>query len=249
MNNKAENNFNIFSALKEKALAIFLIGLLISALVFIGSTFITPKYTAESKFLVVQNLYGNVDVYTATKSAERIAVSLIEVVHSEQFMNYVLEDTRINATHFRSEDDKGLKTWKNWTSARLSTGTGLIELKVYNPDDAQAKLISEAVINTLQEKGDLFHGAGDSVNIQYLEGPRVSDKPNKPNIWLNSIAGFLAGVTAGSVFVYLTSDADHDKFYYTNIVAKETPKKKKNDAEDPMNVIYGNDWKQNQLKA
>lgn len=190
------NKFN-----KKNLIFVLQGGMLVMAIVFGISTIITPKFESTTKLLFIQKQLSGIDVYTASKSSERIASSFVEIIHSNKFLNLILENTQIKKSYFSSEDKS--EDWKKMVDISLIKGTGIIEISIFHPERKQAELIANQIFKILSERGDEFHGGGSNIAISSLSDPVASERPVSPNIWLNSLIGFTVGIVGMTLIIYL----------------------------------------------
>jgi capsular polysaccharide biosynthesis protein len=206
-----ENTSGYTSLFRRKKSTIFAIVLLfvMSATVL---TIVQPfKYSAESKLLVIQSFPANQDPYTASKSNEYLSSVLASVVSTNSFYNEVMNaGFNINANYFPKEIKKQMKSWRDTVKAGSQYDTGMLNITVYHKDAYQADQIIRAVNSVLQSKHTLYHGIGEGVTIKILDQPIVSNRPVKPNVPLNILAGFAVGLVLALVYVYLFPEDEYN---------------------------------------
>jgi capsular polysaccharide biosynthesis protein len=197
--------------LKRKQKFIWLIAGSVFLLSFI-ITFIQPlKYGADTQLLVVQNMPASTDAYTMSRSSEYLGNVLATVVDSNSFYNEVMTaGFNIDASYFGSNQQQKTERWHSTVKAVALGDTGIIRISVYHPDKFQVEQIANAINFVMRTKNNLYHGAGDSVNIRILDEPFVSTLPVKPNIALNLLAGLLSGLALSILYIYLFKYDQHE---------------------------------------
>ena len=193
---------------KNNLSKILITGLIVMNLAFWISMLVPQKYKTEMKVLFIQRQVESIDVYTASKSAERIATSFSEVIHSTQFLDMVSEKQEINMNYFKDKKEEGfsLKKWEKTVNLDLTKGTGVLEITVLHPDRRQAQAIANQILNIMETNGAQFHGGGEKVKIMSLDNPKTSLKPASPNILLNTFLGLIFGLLGGAIWIYLTPE-------------------------------------------
>lgn len=199
---------SLFKRKKQTIFAIVLLFVMAATVLTIIQPF---KYSAETKLLVIQSFPANQDPYTASKSNEYLSSVLSSVVTTNTFYNEVVNTGfNINTNYFPKDIKKLMRAWKDTVSADSVYDTGILNISVYHKDSYQADQIIRAVNNVLQDKHAFYHGVGEGVTIKVLDQPVVSDRPVKPNIALNLLAGFMAGLLLALIYVYLFPEDDYD---------------------------------------
>ena len=178
------------------------VGLLLGV---IFSLFRPLEYSSTVRLLIIQQL-GAVDAYTASRSAERVAEDITNVVYTSTFFDKVMAaSSQIDQNYFPSDEVKRRKVWGKTVSATVTRGTGLLQIVVYHPDTAQAELIARALSSVIVTEGWQYTSGG-SISIQLVDEPLSSRWPVRPNIPLNAFAGGVLGGLAGVGFVLLKAE-------------------------------------------
>ncbi len=175
------------------------IGLLLGVIL----SFLRPlEYSSTERLLIIQQL-GAVDAYTASRSAERVAEDITNVIYTTTFFEKVMAaSSQIDQDYFPSDDQKKRKKWGETVQASVARGTGLLTIVVYHEDVAQAELIARALGAVIVTEGWQYTSGG-SISIQLVDEPLSSNWPVRPNIPLNAFAGAILGGLAGVGFVLL----------------------------------------------
>lgn len=196
--------YEIIKFLKRKwpTVAVFVLGT--ASLAFLFSIVQPQKYRAEQRFLVVQTYAEDVDPYAASRSTEYLTNLLSEVMYSQSFMNQVFTaGFGVDKNSFPAQDKKLKKAWQKAIRTRVLGDTGILDVSVYHEDRYQAEQLALAVGQVLRTKNSQYHGRGRAVQIQIIDQPIVSLRPEQPNILLNTAAGAVLGLMAGLAFIYL----------------------------------------------
>lgn len=169
------------------------------------------KYRSTVQLLVGQKYQPGVDTYTAVKSADYLSNVLSEVVYSSSFMNEVTSGSYGVKNDFDSNPLQRKKQWLKTIKTKVISDTGIIVIDAYHQNKVQATQLAQAVANVLIAKGNLYHGQGDQVFIRLLDSPITTDFPVKPNIFINTILGFIVGVLLALGTIYFLSVREVEK--------------------------------------
>lgn len=178
------------------------IGLLLGVVL----SFLRPlEYSSTTRLLIIQQL-GTVDAYTASRSAERVAEDITNVIYTSTFFDKVMAaSSQIDQDYFPSDPLKQRKKWGKAVDASVARGTGLLTIAVYHQDVEQAELIARALSAVVVDEGWQYTSGG-SISIQQVDEPIKSNWPVRPNIPLNAFAGAVLGGLAGVGFVILKAE-------------------------------------------
>lgn len=182
----------------KNAVRILLIGLA-SAVAGAGLSLLFPlRYSATMRLLIIQKQLAQADPYTAMKASERISDNLGQIVYTTSFFGKVMDEKfNIDKSVFSTDEIKRRKEWSQMISTSVIRGTGMLQVAVYHTDQAQAKLISQAVANVLISEGWTYVGGGD-LQVKLVDEPLLSRWPVKPNIPINAFMGLVLGILAGA---------------------------------------------------
>ncbi|MEK7167469.1 MAG: Wzz/FepE/Etk N-terminal domain-containing protein [Patescibacteria group bacterium] len=194
------NSDNVFSAKNLKT--IVFVAILVTAITF-GASFLQPvKYKSSAKLLVVFN-QKNMDVYTASQTANYIANVLSEVVYSDSFIDQVYKNDFSLKDNLGIDSEKRMRNWKKAVNVQIQENKGIMIIDTYDPDAKQANLLAQSISYTIVTKHTLYHGSGDQVEIKMIGSPTVSDKWAQPQILRNTLIGLVAGLILGFTFVVI----------------------------------------------
>ena len=163
------------------------------------------EYSSTTRLLIIQQL-GTVDAYTASRSAERVAEDITNVVYTSTFFQKVMASTsQIDQDYFPGDEIRLRKMWGKTVDAIVTRGTGLLQIIVYHQEAAQAELIARALSSVIVTEGWQYTSGG-SISIQLVDEPLNSRWPVRPNIPLNAFDGAVIGGLAGVGFVLLKAE-------------------------------------------
>lgn len=178
-------------------------------------TFVQPlKYSAKSKLLVIQNT-RDVDPYTVSKSNEYLGNLFSQVLYSSSFYDLTLSSQyNVDRSYFGSDATRQQKTWKKTVKAQSLNNTGIIEMEIYHPDPYQAKQLALAVNDVLMNKNFNYQGMGDTVKVNVIDQPLVSNYPTNPNPLINFALSIVLGVSFGFVYIYFLPEEKYNFYLF-----------------------------------
>lgn len=221
---------------KEKIQTILVITLLTGAVVFSVSAFLPPQYGSEISILVIQKQPSDkVDAFSAAKSAEYLGDILAKVAYSDAFIENVLASPYKPQIDFPQRGDKRKEYWSKMIDVDRVNNTGIVNVIVYDKSPASAENIAEAISWAYIVRGHQFHGGGDRVKIEKIDGPITPTNPVKPNLLLNTLLGIVFGIIGSIALVYFFEDFELKVFRKKskNIIDKDFSSQK----EIPTNGI------------
>lgn len=204
------NFLNELFAKKNKVLAI------IAIFVGLGLVFSLAqplKYRSTVKLLVVQKQLpgNNSDAYAMMRSSEYIGKILSKVADSTSFAEKVfLVSNDIDRSYFGDDAKKLSKKWSNTIEAKSLNETGIIEVSAYHTDKLQAEKIVRAISAIMIANHAEYHGLNDAVEIKLLDKPITTNYPVKPNLAVNVVLAFFAGLFTSLAWIYLTNNNKHN---------------------------------------
>lgn len=196
----------------RKLLAVTLIVLLLALVATIVQPF---KYKATESILILQKSGFSIDAYSASKSEERIATKLSQVVYSSSFFDQVLgSGLAIDKSYFSADEKNRRKEWAKTIAADVPSGLGKLVITVYHTDPNQALLISRAVAYELTSRKSDYIGISD-VDLRVIDAPLVSKFPVRPNIFLNIILGLASGFFIGVISIIIGYKPEDEKYFHS----------------------------------
>lgn len=187
---------------------------LIIVLLSLVYTLIQPfKYGATTSILVLQKSSFSIDAYSASKSEERVANKLAQVLYSSSFLDKVLAaNVNIDRNYFPTDEQKKRDEWQKTIQADVPVGLSRLDITVYHPEPEQALYISRAITDVLiRDKRD-YVGIED-IDLNILDTPLVSKYPVKPNVVVNVLFSLMFGIILGFVFVVVRYNPEKDKLF------------------------------------
>lgn len=191
----------MFAMLLRHTKLILVWGILIAILSAAVSLLFPWQYSAESQVLIISRDRSGVDPYTQSKAAERIGENLAQVMQTDDFKAKVMEmpSATFDKTRWSNlTDRKQKKQWQKDVVGQMLYGTSLMKITVYSNQNDVLPLAS-AVTETLTTHG--WEYVGGDVAIKTVNQPIVSQWITRPNIILNGVLGFLAGIVLSSAWV------------------------------------------------
>jgi capsular polysaccharide biosynthesis protein len=203
---------NIYTKILKKYWHLFLLlVVLITASSFGVSAVQEPEYKSEVKLLVIQNQGQRLDAYTAARSAQTVGEVITKMVYTSSFFDKVLTSKYEIKDDFGSDLEKRREKWEDRVKVRLSDETGSVQISVYHEDRKQAEQIAFGIAHTIINYGENYHGGGSQIEIKMVDLPITSEKTVRPNILLNTVAGFSLGILLSLVIVVLISSKKEEK--------------------------------------
>ncbi|MBF8280762.1 MAG: hypothetical protein HW383_535 [Candidatus Magasanikbacteria bacterium] len=185
-------------------------GVVAVAAMFLALIIFPLRYGAGANILII-NTATIADPYTTVKSAERIGENLAAIVGTSQFLNAVQESPyEIDRAYFKNDERQRRKQWNNMIETSVVTNSSLLHIQIYHEEKDQAVKIAQAVASTILNKGHEY--VGSQVQFKLVDAPIASRFPQKPNIFMALVLGFIFGVAAGAVYVLTTTEKRHKGF-------------------------------------
>ncbi|KKR08127.1 MAG: hypothetical protein UT32_C0003G0003 [Parcubacteria group bacterium GW2011_GWC2_39_14] len=204
------NHLKILTREWRKILIVALIVVFVSLVYSLVQPFL---YRATVSILVLQKSSFSIDAYSASKSEERIANKLAQVVYSSSFMkNVVTSGYYINESYFPTDEYQRRKKWSETVEASVPTGLSKLTFSIYHTDPNQALQIAQAIAYTITSDKKEYIGIED-VDLKVLDTPLVSKYPVRPNILVNILLGIVLGIIFGIAYVVLSYDSQKDKLF------------------------------------
>lgn len=172
---------------------------------FVVSVALPGAYQADSRVLVVQKL-GYYDRYSREETVNYVSHLLSDVVQSESFYTEVItRDPSIQSILPKDEFERR-KAWRQMVEIHIVSNGGILRIDTFHASPSIAKLLNKTIGDTLIQKGNAYHGAGDSVEIKAIDAPLVSRYPVRPNVMLNVGIAIVVGFLLSFGTLNLVSD-------------------------------------------
>lgn len=193
----------IIDTLKRNKALVILVAL-VGTVVAIGVTLIQPfEYRTTFSVLVIEK-GSSQDAFTAAKSAERLSLSLGQIIYTTSFYDKVIHSSYLPSNiKFPTDDQQRREEWKRRIETRVMPDIGQMKISVYDRNSSNATSLANALAMVLSEQGTEYLGGSDGVTLKVVDYPLTSKRPARPNIPLNLMAGFLLG--GGAAAGYLTA--------------------------------------------
>lgn len=204
------NHLKILTREWRKILIVALIVVFVSLVYSLVQPFL---YRATVSILVLQKSSFSIDAYSASKSEERIANKLAQVVYSSSFLKNVLTSGYyINESYFPTDEYQRRKKWSETVEASVPTGLSKLTFSIYHTDPTQSLQIAQAIAYTITNDKQEYIGIED-IDLKILDTPLVSKYPVRPNILINVLLGIILGIIFGIAYVVLSYDSQKDKLF------------------------------------
>lgn len=166
-----------------------------------GVALVIPRaYSSTARVLITQPNVSGLDPYTATKSTERIATTLSELVYTTTFFDNALTQAKgFDASYFPTDERTRRKAWRKAIETSAKPGTGIMTVVVYHPDRAQARILVDAATRELATEAPNFFGY--NARVQVIDSPLESRWLARPAFLADSIFGLLLGLFVGVAWV------------------------------------------------
>jgi capsular polysaccharide biosynthesis protein len=191
----------MFDLLAKNFKLIFVWGVLLAVISAAISLLFPWKYSAQSQVLIISRDRSGVDPYTQAKSAERIGDNLTQVMRTSDFMQKVMDTPNATFDKARWQNltaRKQRQLWEKDVVGEMQYGSSLMRITVYSTKDDVVAL-ANAVTDAVATRG--WEYIGGDVALKIVSAPLISPWIAKPNIILNAMIGFVAGLILSSAWV------------------------------------------------
>ena len=214
---------NHVQVLRDEWKKIFLITLLVLLLALLYSLVQPFLYRSSVSVLVLQKSSFSIDAYSATKSEERVANKLSQVIYSSLFLDQIINSGfNVDKSYFPLDELKRRQKWGKTVSVEVPVALSRLNVFIYHTDPNQALQISQAVAYILTSNKSQFIGIED-IELKVLDTPLVSKYPVRPNIAVNLFLGLLFGLMIGVAYVVITFNPEKAKLFGTPNRKKDLP--------------------------
>lgn len=175
------------------------------AIALIASLLQPLRYASTIRLLVLQDA-GAVDAYTASRSVERLSENFSTVIYTTAFFQEVIQaGFEIEQGYFSSKEYKRRREWSRMVSATVTRGSGLLTVRVFHPDVAQAEQIVNAIAFVLRRDAQEY-APGSRVDVRLVDSALNSRYPVRPNLFANAFSGLVLGGLLGAGRVLLHAE-------------------------------------------
>lgn len=187
-------NQYLFALLRSKMGALILSGLLFGVLGFFGLMVTEKPFQTKMDFLVVQANATNQDFYTQFKSSEYLGKILSEAVHSDRFIDALVETGKVSKEFLPFDKSQRLAAWSKMVTVEKNLELGILSVTVKGDRERDVARVMEGIAQVLTEKNVLFRGGDEkSVEIRVLSGPILEQNPGLSKILKVVAMAFIAG--------------------------------------------------------
>ena len=187
----------------QKKWLVFWLTVLGAVLAFDLAVIQNPKYRASSRVLIIQKQVAGQDIYSISKSAQYLGKILREGIYSDSFFEKVIESPyQIEQSDFPESVKDRRKQWQKDIKVTIIRDLGIIEVDVFDFEKEKAEQISLAVTSVLEANHQLYHGAGENLELRVLDNPLVSQKPDASRLWFSSVIGGMVGFLIGLSWIF-----------------------------------------------
>jgi len=183
------------SLLRQRARIIIIVGF-VFALVALIITFLFPlQYRADAQVLVISKSRYGVDPYTVVRSAERVGENVAQVMTTNDFFGKVMAQQKyaLDQSYFQNVSElTKRKRWQKTLQPSMVYGTGVLNVRVYHKDKAQALALANASASVLASDG--WEYVGGDVAFKIVNEAVATQWPVRPNVILNTLIGFVVGL-------------------------------------------------------
>lgn len=202
----------IFALLKEKIVRICGVGVILAALVAIGTLFIIkPQYESTSKLYIVGESNSIVSL-TSLQAGSQLAQDYIHIVESRPVLEKVISNLNLDMEY---EDLLDTITLNNPSDTRI------LEVTAKTDDPYVAKEIVDEVGKVSADRIKSIMGVEPPTTVEY---GHIADKKSSPSLIKNTAVAFIAGIFVSAfiiVVIYLlnntiSSEEDVEKYLGLN---------------------------------
>jgi len=174
---------------------------------FVVSVIQKPEYRSTVKLLVIQKQEGQLDAYTAARSAETVAGILSKMIYTSTFFDQVMSaGFNIKKDSFSNNPEEKKKDWKKTVDTRVIEDSGTLQISIYDTNKHQAEQLAYAIAYVMIDKGKEYHGGETQIEIKMVDAPITSEKPVRPSVLRNTGAGFILGLLVSLSILFLLSE-------------------------------------------
>ena len=147
-----------------------------------------------------------VDAFSAAKSAEYLSDIFSKVIYSDSFINDVIGSPLNISRRFSADKEDRKKEWEKDVKVKKINNTGILEISVFDLSRKEAEKIVQAITWNLSTNNGKYHGGGEKIVVNAIDGPITSQNQARPNVLLNSLLAFLIGIIGSVGFFYFTEE-------------------------------------------
>lgn len=213
---------DIYKEILKKYWYIFLLIVVITTSLGFGvSIFREPEYKSQVKLLVIQQQGQRLDAYTAARSAQTVGEVISKMIYTSSFFDRVITSGFDIEDDFGDDPEERKELWEKRVQGRLLDETGSLQIDVYHTDRKQAEQIAFGIAYVMINYGEQYHGGGNQIEIKMVDLPWTSEKPVRPNVLNNTVAGVGLGLLLSAVIIVLLGSRRERKVDVENLPSRE----------------------------
>lgn len=170
--------------------------LIITAIVFTISIFLSPEYKSQVDILIVPQISSPGD--DVSENAHYLSQVLASSLNSTSFIGTIEK----YSAEINNNPQKALKDWQSQVKVGKNKDVAIVTIEVFDTSRIGAFKLSEEISSKLVSFASKYIGQTDKIKLEIISGPTSFARPAKPNIALNTGLGFLAGLVVAFVFVH-----------------------------------------------
>lgn len=177
-----------------------------------GVSMTLPKEYGSTFSVLIVERGQNLDSFTAAKSAERLTLSLNQILTTTSFADQVRARLTYaghapdNDPLFAEDATTRRKEWLRRFTSRTYPSVGLLKISTFDEDRGNALVAATAFANVLVDHGAEYMGGGGNVMLKVVDAPLASDLPVRPNVLMNMAAAGIIGLFAATGFASLRKE-------------------------------------------
>jgi capsular polysaccharide biosynthesis protein len=189
---KSQKQAKLITAKMKEAIikwqSALLFSLISAAVVFSVSAVVPPTYKSQFSMLIgLKDFSGRQDLSASTNY---LGQSAIEIANSTVF----LDEINVYSSLIQSDPEKALKDWRKQVKISKKNDSGLLVFEIYGKNKNQTLALASEISKKIPGKFSQYLGDSQKVELNLLSGPFANNYPAKPNVFLNTIIGFLVGL-------------------------------------------------------
>lgn len=180
----------IAGILLDKIVVLLAAGAITALVVFIISVFvIAPKYKSQTQLYIINRQNDGVTTYNDIQSSTQLVNDYKVLVTSYPVLEKVISNLKLDMTTEELED---------MLTVGIETDSRVLEITVTSTDPYLSKNIADAVADISAEQITRIMQI-EKVNV--IQYGQVADRASSPNVILNTVVGFAAGVVLISIWL------------------------------------------------
>ncbi|PID52772.1 MAG: hypothetical protein CR972_00245 [Candidatus Moraniibacteriota bacterium] len=198
---------NFYHVIKKEAGTILIAMIAIATVLFFISAFMTSKYHAEIKVLIVQKNYViEEDFYNSNRMSNYVGKVFSRVIYTDAFLNQVLQSPLNIRKTFSMDSRERKKEWGEMVSVDRLGDVGIVRVSVFDVEEDVAVNTAKAIAWAMSKKKNEYFSDAENLDIRIIDEPIVHDIKTRPNIYVNTIFGLLIGLVGSIGYIFFLKD-------------------------------------------